>query len=302
LSRSSRAAAPDLLDGCVVASYGRRYSVEVAGGTVLDCVTRGRRGEIACGDRVQVAVTSPGAGVIEAVSPRASLFYRSDRNREKLVAANVTQAFVVVAPVPTWSPELVDRCLAAAEHEGIRALIVLNKCDLPDSAAALAALDCYRGLGYTVLTIAAKRDVSPLRPHLAGRVSVLVGQSGMGKSTIINALLPEAAARVGEVSVALDGGRHTTTHARLYRLDADTAIIDSPGMQEFGVHHLTVVDLTHGFVELRPYHGQCRFNDCLHLTEPGCAVTAAAERGLINARRLASYRRLASEIAQPRRY
>jgi ribosome biogenesis GTPase len=295
LSRNTSAA--DLLDGQVVASHGRRYSVELAEGAVLDCVTRGKRGEIACGDRVRVAITSAGAGVIEARAPRSSLFYRSDRERQKLVAANVTQAFVVVAPMPVWSPDLVDRCLAAAEHEGIRALVVLNKCDLPQSATALAALETYRALGYTVLTIAAKRDVSPLRPHLAGQVSVLVGQSGMGKSTIINALLPQAAARVDEIATALPGGRHTTTHARLYRLDAASAIIDSPGMQEFGVHHLTAAELADGFVELRPYHGQCRFNDCRHLTEPGCAVSAAAERGLIDARRLAGFRRLATEIA-----
>lgn len=283
------------LKGQIVASYGRRFLVELADASLVDCVTRGKRGALACGDRVSVAACGPGQGVIEAVAPRATLLYRSDRMRQKLVAANVTQIVVVVAPIPAFHEELLNRCLAAAEHGGIAALIALNKSDVPQAAAASATLEPYRKLGYRVVALSAKRDLAPLVPHLLGRTSVLVGQSGMGKSTLINALIPGASIRVAELSSALDSGRHTTTHARLYHLDDTSQIIDSPGMQEFGLHHLSQFELEHAFVEFRPLRGQCRFRDCRHVAEPGCAVAAACEGGEISERRLESYRGLARE-------
>jgi ribosome biogenesis GTPase len=281
-----------LLDGRIVASFGRRYLVELADSSTLDCVTRGRRGALACGDRVTVARSAAGKGVIEAVGERTTLLYRSDRARQKLVAANVTQVVIVVAPVPTFSEDLVNRCVAAAEHGGMAALIALNKVDLPEAPAALDALEPYRRLGYRLVALSAKRDLDPLVPHLKGKTSVLVGQSGMGKSTIINGLLPAAAVRVAEISAALDSGRHTTTYTRLYHLDAASHVIDSPGMQAFGLHHLDASALEHAFVEFRPWLGQCRFRDCRHVTEPGCAIAAACKRGEISERRLASYRGL----------
>ena len=280
------------LEGQIVAAFGRRYLVELPDSSTLDCVTRGRRGALACGDRVSVARTGPGQGVIEAAAPRSTLLYRSDRARQKLIAANVTQIVIVVAPVPTFHEDLVSRCLAAAEHGGIAAAIALNKTDLPQSAVALQALEIYRRLGYQVIALSAKRDLAPLLPCLQGRTSVLVGQSGMGKSTIINALLPEASVRVAEISAALDSGRHTTTHARLYHLDAVSHIIDSPGLQEFGLHHVDAPDLAHAFIEFRPYLDKCRFRNCRHVTEPGCAIAAACQQGEINERRLESYRGL----------
>ena len=295
--RESRAASREsrLLEGQIVASFGRRCLVELADSSTLDCVTRRRRGTLACGDRVTVARSAGGQGIIEAVAPRATLLYRSDRIRQKLVAANVTQIVIVVAPVPAFHEDLVNRCLAAAEHGGMAALIALNKVDLPQAAAALRSLELYRGLGYRLVALSAKNDLGPLVSHLKNQTSVLVGQSGMGKSTIINRLLPAAAVRVAEISAALDSGRHTTTHTRLYHLDDASHVIDSPGMQLFGLHHLEGPDLADAFVEFRPWLGQCRFRDCRHVSEPGCAIATACDKGKISVRRLASYRGLARE-------
>jgi ribosome biogenesis GTPase len=285
-----------LHDGQIVANFGRRYLVELADSSTLDCVTRRKRGALACGDRVTVADSGAGKGVIEAVAPRATLLYRSDRVRQKLVAANVTQIVIVVAPVPAFHEDLVNRCLAAAEHGGMSALIALNKVDLPQAPAALRSLELYRGLGYRLVALSAKSDLGPLVSHLKGETSVLVGQSGMGKSTIVNGLIPAAAVRVAEISAALDSGRHTTTHTRLYHLDGASHVIDSPGMQLFGLHHLEEPELADAFVEFRPWLGQCRFRDCRHVSEPGCAIAAACDKGKISARRLASYRGLAREL------
>jgi ribosome biogenesis GTPase len=286
------------LEGRIVASFGRRYLVELDNATVIDCVTRGKRSDLACGDFVTLQPTSPGAGVIEKTAPRATLLYRSDAYRQKLIAANVTQVIIVAASVPAFHEDLIDRCLAAAEHGGMAALIVLNKCELAEGPAALAGLELYRQIGYQLLALSAKQDIRPLERCLAKQTSVLVGQSGVGKSTIINRLAPEAAARVAELSAALGAGRHTTTHARLYHLNADSHIIDSPGMQEFGLHHLSADELAHAFVEFRPLLGHCRFRNCRHLHEPDCAIARACEAGTVSARRLTSYRKLVVEISR----
>ncbi len=256
---------------------------------------RGKKGGAACGDRVLIQSTTPEQGVIETILPRTTLLYRSDTFREKLIAANVTQIVIVVAAVPSFSEELVNRCFAAAESQRIKALIVLNKADLAEpTRAAAASLLLYQELGYPLLQLSAKDDVTPLLPYLQGQLSVLVGQSGMGKSTLINALIPTAERATAEISVALDTGRHTTTHARLYHLDQNSHLIDSPGMQEFGLHHIDSADLAWGFVEFHPYLGQCKFSNCRHTGEPGCALAQAVQTGKISARRLSFYHRLAA--------
>ncbi len=286
--------------GLVVAAFGRRFRVELDTGGEINCVTRGRKSDIACGDRVRIARTGEDLGVIEATDPRSTLFYRSDANRQKLIAANVTQVVIVIAARPAYSEDLLVRCLVAAEHAGIGAVIALNKADLPEARNASERLESYRGLGYAVVTLSAKEDLSPLRPRLRAHTTVLVGQSGMGKSTIINGLIPHASARVAEISPALGTGRHTTTHAELFHLDAASHIIDSPGLQEFGLAHLTVADAAHAYVEFRPLVSACRFRDCVHVSEPDCAIASAAAEGGVSARRLASYRRLAAELARRR--
>jgi ribosome biogenesis GTPase / thiamine phosphate phosphatase len=300
MARARKREAAALEPGLVLAAHGRRYRVELDSGGQIDCMTRGKKSDVACGDHVRVARTGDRVGVIESIDERRSLFYRSDARRQKLIASNVSQVAIVVAAAPAYSDDLVNRCLVGAEHAGIAAIVVFNKIDLPEAERASAALDLYRDLGYTVVPLSAKRDLAPLRAHLQHALTVLVGQSGMGKSTIINALVPDAAARVNEISQALGTGRHTTTHAELYRLDGGGAIIDSPGLQEFGLHHLTPDDAAHAFVEFRPLLGQCRFRNCRHLSEPGCALAEAHARGEIAERRYAAFRRLAEELAHKR--
>ncbi|MDE2365364.1 MAG: ribosome small subunit-dependent GTPase A [Betaproteobacteria bacterium] len=255
---------------------------------------RGKKGGIACGDRVEIRLTGSGQGVIETILPRSTLLYRSDAYREKLIAANVTQVIIMVAAVPSFSEELINRCLAAAENQRLNVLIVLNKADLVrETRAAAATLALYRDLGYTLVELSAKSDATPLLPYLAGHLNVLVGQSGMGKSTLINALIPEAGCVTAGISTALDSGRHTTTHARLYELDECSGIIDSPGLQEFGLHQLHSDELAWGFIEFRPYIGRCKFSDCRHAHEPGCALTLALEEERISRRRFDFYHTLA---------
>lgn len=254
---------------------------------------RGKKGGVACGDRVELQLTTAGQGVIETIKPRKSLLYRSDPFKEKIIAANVTQIIIVVAAIPSFSEELINRCLVAVESENINALIVLNKADLAEpTQTAMGILSLYRGLGYPVLQLSAINDVSALQPYLKGHLSVLAGQSGMGKSTLLNALIPEARRATAEISVALDSGCHTTTHSQLYHIDADSAIIDSPGIQEFGLNHIKEENLAYGFIEFHAYIGQCKFSNCRHLSEPGCALTLAAQEGKVHTKRLAFYHKL----------
>ena len=253
-----------------------------------------------CGDRVEVRRDGD-AGVIEAVLPRASLLYRSDAFKSKAIAANVTQLAVVVAARPSFSMELVQRCILAAEDQGIASLLILNKADLPETGAARERLNLLTRLGYPLVTLSALTDVDPLRPVLHGHTTLLIGQSGMGKSTLINALFPGADVVTAEYSEALDSDRHTTTHTRLHRLDAESAVIDSPGLQEFALQHLDGDALAQAFVEFRPFLGQCRFRDCKHQTEPGCRLHEAVAAGDIDAGRLQLFqtlRRLQQNAAQ----
>ena len=291
-----------LLQGVVVAAFGKRFQVEVSDSLYekkwISCVTRGKKTDIACGDMVSIKLTDKREGVIETTLPRKTLLYRSNAFKSKMLAANVTQIIIVLATQPSFYEVLLNRCLIAAEAANIKALVVLNKCDLADNDDAKQRLELYKALGYQVLSLSAKEDISMIKPYLQGEASILVGQSGMGKSTIINALLPNESVRTQEVSHVLDSGKHTTTAAHLYHLDENSQLIDSPGLQEFGLHHLSTDELEHAFVEFRPFLGKCRFNNCKHLQEPDCAVIGAVNTNKINAERLAIYKMLRTEISQ----
>jgi len=281
------------MEGRVIAAHGRQYVVELADGYRLPCFPRGKKSDIACGDRVDIKQTSDDQGVIEAIQPRTSLLYRSNETRQKLIAANVDQLVIVVATEPAFSDELIARALVAAESEEIEVLIILNKCDLADKLpGARRRLAVFSDLGYRVLELSALEHAEDLRPYLAGQTSVLVGQSGMGKSTLVNALLPEARAATREISLALDSGKHTTTHATLYHLAADSHLIDSPGLQEFGLGHLDLHEIEIAFPEFRPYLGHCRFRDCHHNREPDCALIAAVAAEKIDKTRFDTYHRI----------
>jgi len=286
-----------MTEGTIVAAHGRQYLVELGDGARISCFPRGKKSEIACGDRVVIQLSGDQQGVVESIVERSTLLYRSNEFKQKLIAANATQIVIVVATEPSFSDELITRCIVAAESQDMNIVIVLNKSDLGERIdIARHTLKPFDELGYTIVQLAARTSAEALLPHLAGHTSVLVGQSGMGKSTIINALIPGANARTREISEALDSGKHTTTHATLYQLDHRSALIDSPGLQEFGLHHLSQNAIEHGFRELHALRGQCRFRNCRHDREPDCAIQAAAQSGEIDRRRYIIFRSLCKEV------
>ena len=286
-----------MLVGRVVASHGRDAVVVGSDGGRVHCRLQGRRLAVVCGDRVhwQSTSTEGGSGVIVEVLPRASLLARiSSRGDPEPVAANLTQLVAVVAPVPAPDFGLCDRYLAAAEWNGLTACVVANKSDLEDSRASLEApLADLARIGYAVVH-ASKRlvdGVDALRERLAGGTSVLVGQSGVGKSSLTNVLVPGVEATVAEVTRASESGRHTTTTAALYALPSGGELIDSPGVRDFSPPLPAPREIAGGFREIAALAAECRFRDCLHRREPGCRVTAAAGSA-VSTRRLESYLRM----------
>ena len=306
--------------GTVVATFGRRYEVEVdapaagggsarsGGGTTsrdsrIDCVSRGKKHLAACGDQVEISTTGPGQGVIETMLPRRNYLERSDAFKRKSIAANVDQVLVLAAVEPWASEEFISRVLLIAHAAGVPVLIALNKTDLPGALEARTRLNMFEAAGHEIIELKAKpRDGTlpsaqeALLERLLGKCTVLAGQSGMGKSSLINALIPDARAATSELSAALKAGKHTTTFSRLYRIDAHSTIIDCPGMQEVGIHHLNIDDLELGFGEFAPYLGRCRFANCRHTHEPDCALRNAGAGGAVNATRLALFQKLATEL------
>lgn len=277
--------------GLVVAGHGRHYVVETPEGRRLICHPRGKKSECVVGDRVRWMPAGDAEGVIEHVEPRRNLLFRRDAWKSKSFAANIDQLLVVVAAEPVFGESQLARALIAAESAGIEARILLNKADLPRFAAARARLEPYAAMGVGVLEAALKTDFeavrAPLHAMLAAKTTLVLGPSGAGKSTLINRLAPGARAEVGEISRALATGRHTTTTTQWYWLDAErtTALIDSPGFQEFGLRQIEPAELAGCMPDLRAHAQACRFYNCSHRHEPGCGVLAALERGEISASR-----------------
>jgi len=273
----------------VIAGFGRSCLVRPDGGELMSAHARNRRIEMVAGDRVQLLE----GGVIEAVAPRRSLYARASAYRSKVLAANVTRVVIRVACEPSFADELICRMLVVAERCTLPSIIALNKIDLEAGRqAARERLVPFRVAGYPVIELAAKFDVSPLRSMLQGERTVLAGQSGMGKSTLVRALVPDAEVRIREISRFLDAGRQSTTASRLYTLDAESEIVDTPGVSEFGLAGLSAREIAEGFREFAAHTAGCRFNDCRHLQEPSCAVRAAAAAGTIHPRRLELYERI----------
>jgi ribosome biogenesis GTPase len=306
--KSAKRGAAEALSGTIVAAHGRHYVAEVDG-ELLQCVTRGKKTNVAVGDNVVLARTSANQAVIDSIEERSTLLYRSDQYKSKLLAANITRLFVVIATEPGFADDLVSRSLVACEAAGIEAHLILNKVDVEAPLArARERAGLYTAMGYPLHEVSAKakpeETVATLMPLLRGQSSIFIGQSGMGKSSMINLLVPDADIAVREISEALDTGKHTTTFTRLYRLPAledgswGGNIIDSPGFQEFGLYHLSEGMLERAFVDFRPYLGGCKYYNCRHVAEPFCAILGAVAERKIARMRHELYIQLMHESAQ----
>jgi len=301
-----------LFPGIVVGSHGRHCMVETPDGARVICHPRGKKSQAVVGDRV-LWRHSHDEGTIEKVQERRNLFYRQDEIRTKSFAANLDQVLILVAADPEFSEHQLARALIAAEAEKIAPLICLNKSDLVEPfERAWRRLVPYHQMGYGVLPLSlrlsADVDREHLMRHLQGKTTLVLGPSGAGKSTLINLLVPGALAETGEVSRALNSGKHTTTTTSWYWVDEarTTALIDSPGFQEFGLQHIEPTQLPTLMPDLRVHLGQCKFYNCTHRHEPGCGVTtaidAAGDANPIHRQRYKIYCDLYDELSQPPRY
>ncbi len=297
--------------GLVVASHGRHFLVETPDGRRLICHPRGKKSDAVVGDRI-LWQGSHDEGTIEKIQARRNLFYRQDEVRTKSFAANLDQVLILIAAQPEFSESQLARALIAAEAERITPIIALNKSDLIEAfERAWARLLPYQRMHYGVLPLSLKHsgptDREHLLKHLAGKTTLVLGPSGAGKSTLINLLAPGALAQTGEISQALQAGKHTTTSTTWYWVDDErtTGLIDSPGFQEFGLNHIEPMQLAGCMPDLKAHLGNCRFYNCTHLHEPGCGVIAAVgapgEDG-ISPSRYRIYQELFAELSQPPRF
>ena len=307
-----------LLEGIVVASHGRHCMVESPDGQRRICHPRGKKSQAVVGDRVLWQAAPPGQGhegTIEKVQERRNLFYRQDEIRTKSFAANLDQVLILIAAEPVFSESQLARALIAAEAAHITPLIALNKSDLAEPfARAWERLLPYRHMGegrhYGVLPLSLAQsgdvDRATLMEHLRGKTTLVLGPSGSGKSTLINLLVPGATVLTGEISQALNSGKHTTTSTTWYWVDSErsTALIDSPGFQEFGLHHIAPTQLAACMPDIAAHASHCKFYNCTHLHEPGCGVLDALKNTSgadgISANRYKIYSELFAELSQPR--
>ena len=291
---------PAGLPARIVGAFGRQYLAQRDHGEVVACVPRGKRAEVVCGDEVVLAPGHPPLAIAQ-VLPRRNALWREDPWRSKMFAANLDRVLLVTATYPGIQHGLIGRALIAADAADIPVTLALNKCDLPQAESARAEMALYRELGYDVVELsvrtAPQAALDALTPLLSGQSTLLLGASGVGKSSLTNLLVPQAQAPTREISQALSAGKHTTTATRLYALPGlpeGSTLMDSPGFQSFGLHHLSVSQLQHGFPEIRARNGQCRFQNCTHRDEPGCVFTTDPQA--ITPARLALYRTLLAEL------
>lgn len=297
---------PTPLTARIVAGHGRHYYAETDEGTLFEARRRGKKGDVVVGDWVDCTPADERTLAVESIQPRRNLLFRSDEWRVKSLAANVDLVAVVFAPRPSYNPWFVWRAVVAAKTAGIDVMALRNKVDLAEGKAETDAFarELSQQAGCPTLALCAHDEASVrtlLAPHFAGRTVLLIGQSGMGKSTILNALVPDAQARTREFSEALDLGKQTTTATRLYRTTiagAPSAVIDSPGFQEFGLAHVTRNDILRAMPDVLQYAEGCRFYNCTHRHEPGCAVRAALDAGLISKARYEFYCAIAKDAAE----
>jgi len=281
----------------VLVSYGGQGVVELDGGERLKCKYRRSVGRPWCGDRVEVEMADGQSAVVTRILPRKNEFSRADtRQRKQTIAANIDQALIVIAPQPAPSRDLVERYLVAVHSLNIQPVIVLNKADLleneqVDCDGPLGHMDDYRQLGYRVLQTSCLGEpgMGRLNEVLQGKTSILVGQSGVGKSSLVNVLLPDLDLRTRALSHVTGKGTHTTTTTIMYDLPEGGWLIDSPGVWEYSLWQMEQIDLVSGFIEFEPFLGQCKFNDCRHAQEPDCAISAAAQAGIIRPWRYRAY-------------
>ena len=283
--------------GLVIVNYGKNQLVETPSGDIINCVARRGLPQIVCGDEVEWLATGDSSGVIEVIRTRRTVLHRANGSNQRPLAANIDQLVVEAALQPALDYFLIDKYCIAAELAQIEPLFVINKADLINDkqrARISLLIDEYRDIGYTTLLTSALKNtgIETFANHLSGKTSILVGQSGVGKSSLIKRLLPHRDIDVGKLSAASGLGKHTTTSTTLYHLPQSGRLIDSPGVRDFHLASVPNEELGHGFREFHPYLGQCRFNNCRHLSEPGCAINTAVAEGHILERRMASYRRL----------
>lgn len=312
MPRRPKPAAPskkltDLPTVRVMASHGRHHFVKTESGELLEAHRRGKKGDVVVGDLVRISQASGGVVAIEEILPRASLLYRSDEWRVKELASNIDQVAVVFASRPTFNPWFLWKALLAAQKARIPVMAIRNKTDLEEGREeADRAASQLESLGCPTIALSALSDPEEakarLEPVFAGKKTLLVGQSGMGKSTILNLLVPEAGALTREFSEALDLGKQTTTTTRWYERPDGGAVVDSPGFQEFGLEHLEFEDVLSGMPDIAKHVQGCRFFNCKHLNEPGCGVKAALERGEIDPKRYEFYAALISRILSRKSY
>lgn len=289
--------------GLVVSSSGRHCVVQDEQGRRWVCHTRARRQDAVVGDTVQWSPSGDG-GVVEAVSNRRNLLMRQDLHRTKAFAANLDAMLFVVAVQPSLNESQLARALLAAHEAQVQVTLVLNKIDLPQAVQAQERLAPYRAMGVAVVELsvreAPEQATQALLPLLRGRTTLLLGASGVGKSSLINLLVPDAQARTAELSQALQSGRHTTTRTTWHALPGlpGSALIDSPGFQSFGLHHLQPAHLAAAMPDLAAFLGRCRFLNCSHLHEPGCGLREAVEQSRVSPTRWRIYKELVQELSR----